>query len=100
MTRQEIVAQFSPGPWNTGTDEDAQIVYTSDFDVVADTERADGNAIIEAANARLIAAAPDLLDCFLDIFPTIQASELPLPLRYKFLQTMAKIEPPIAAEVG
>jgi hypothetical protein len=93
MTREEIESQFTPGPWTTGADEDASVIYSPGLDLVADAGRDDGNAELESANARLIAAAPALLGCFLDVYQMILASELPLPLRYKFLQTMALVEP-------
>lgn len=51
----------TPGPWWAGTDEDAHMVYAGDCEAVADTLREDGDSITEAANALLIAAAPDLL---------------------------------------
>jgi hypothetical protein len=52
----------TPGPWFAGTDEDAHVIYNADeSEVVADTLREDGDAETEAANARLVAAAPDLL---------------------------------------
>lgn len=55
------MAAFTPGPWHTGTDEDAHMVYDSDCGAVADTLRDDGDAEAEAGNARLIAASPKLL---------------------------------------
>lgn len=54
----------TPGPWWTGSDEDAHMVYSgnaSTVEAVADCGRDDGDAHAEEANARLIAAAPDLL---------------------------------------
>lgn len=51
----------TPGPWNAGTDEDANIVYDAQLDFVAETTRDDGDAEQEKANACLIAAAPALL---------------------------------------
>lgn len=55
------MSEHTPGPWHTGTHEDAHIVYDGDCGFVADAGRDDGEAETEAANARLIAAAPDLL---------------------------------------
>lgn len=51
----------TPGPWSTGSDEDAHIVYDAALGYVADCGSDDGDAEAERANARLIAAAPDLL---------------------------------------
>src|SRR3954447_9075192 len=56
------MAEHSPPPWHTGTDEDAHIVYDDKCNFVADTGRDDGNSELETANARLIAATPKLLD--------------------------------------
>jgi len=57
------MSQHTPGPWWAGTDEDAHMVYGSEADgtAVADCMRDDGDDYVERANARLIAAAPDLL---------------------------------------
>jgi hypothetical protein len=54
-------ATHSPAPWSTGTDEDGHVVYSADLEFVAECGSDDGDAEREAANARLIAAAPDLL---------------------------------------
>lgn len=51
----------TPGPWHTGTDEDANVVYDSDCGFVAETTRDDGDSVSESDNARLISAAPELL---------------------------------------
>jgi hypothetical protein len=53
--------KHTPGPWSTGCDEDGHMVYAADDSAVADALRDDGDAEAEVSNARLIAAAPDLL---------------------------------------
>lgn len=58
------MSEHTPGPWWAGGDDDAHMVYSGDVDTVdavADCGRDDGDAEAEAANARLISAAPDLL---------------------------------------
>lgn len=57
----ETEGKATPGPWWAGTDEDAHMVYAGDCNEVASTLREDGDSIAEEANARLIAAAPELL---------------------------------------
>jgi hypothetical protein len=52
--------EYTPGPWHTGSDEDGDIVYGPDCELVA-SAAGDGDAEAEVANARLIAAAPELL---------------------------------------
>jgi hypothetical protein len=58
----------SPSPWHTGAiDEDADIVYDVDDNPIAYADQTgskptDGALKIDAANARLIAAAPDLAE--------------------------------------
>ena len=56
------MTKFSPGPWSTGADEDAHIVYDENLYFVADTGRDDGNAELERANAQAISALPELLE--------------------------------------
>jgi hypothetical protein len=48
-------------PWWAGGDDDAHMVYGEDNRAIADASLDDGDADAEAAHARLIAAAPDLL---------------------------------------
>ena len=66
-------AKHTPGPWRTGTDEDAHVIYDDNLDAIADTLRDDGDAETERANAHLIAAAPDLL-------AVVEALRGPLPV--------------------
>ena len=58
----------TPGPWHTGTDEDGHVVYNESGGFIADAGLDDGDEGEEAANARLIAAAPDLLAACQEIF--------------------------------
>lgn len=101
MTRDEITAQFSGGEWVVETNLDGVVCGVrapesaqSACDFVCTLERG-----ANPHDARLIAAAPDLLACFLDVYKSVQASELPLALRFKFAQTMAKIEPALPPEM-
>jgi hypothetical protein len=54
------MAEHSPAPWHTGTDEDAHIVYDANADFVANVRRYD-DPELEVANAHLVTAAPELL---------------------------------------
>jgi hypothetical protein len=56
-------AKHTPGPWKQGSsDEDACVVYSSDDHIIAGCEGIDFDEGTENANARLIAAAPELLE--------------------------------------
>jgi hypothetical protein len=54
------MAEHSPAPWHTGTDEDGHIVYDANAGFVADVGQ-DDDAELEAANLHLVVAAPKLL---------------------------------------
>jgi hypothetical protein len=61
-------AAHTPAPWHAGaTDEDADIIYDVDDNPIAYADQtgsrpSDKSLAIDAANARLIAAAPDLAE--------------------------------------
>jgi hypothetical protein len=59
----EVMSEFkhTPGPWHTGTDEDANVVYGPNLECVVECGNDDGDAERERADARLIAAAPAML---------------------------------------
>jgi hypothetical protein len=54
------MAEHSPAPWHTGTDEDGHIVYDTNADFVADVGQ-DDDAELEEANLHLVTATPKLL---------------------------------------
>lgn len=70
-------AKHTPGEWWAGTDEDANIVYDADSMRVAETTRDDGDDVQETANARLIAATPDLLALALRVVERFDGSTEP-----------------------
>ena len=79
--------QHTPGPWHisdTGNHNGCQLVYGLDGRLVADAGRILRRAVAEEeANARLIAAAPDLAEALalvegmLDAFPGFDSSAVP-----------------------
>lgn len=54
---QDVTATHTPGPWNVGS---ARLVWVDGTDI-AQVIRTNGDQATAMANARLIAAAPDLL---------------------------------------
>ncbi len=60
-------AKHTPGPWHTGIGKAGRIIYAADGFAVADAtvfhgrHQGDGPSTTEVENARLIAAAPELL---------------------------------------
>ena len=77
-----MATKHTPGKWWAGSDDDAHMVYVTTEDgveAVADAGRDDGDAEAEAANAQLMAAAPDLLaalTAFLHADPDVFADEM------------------------
>ena len=55
-------AKHSPGPWRFGVKDNTNRLYDSDGNVVATGNWKHGLRVEGAINARLIAAAPELLD--------------------------------------
>ena len=67
-------AQHTPGPWRVGPVDDTRIVSVKHDEEIAiasgDYDSPEGWPIMEA-NARLIAAAPDLLDALQKLCATL-----------------------------
>lgn len=75
MTTNETKAQHTPGPWNVSEHSWCETSITAPstsnsiclLDINHATEESEeSDAAVMAANARLIAAAPDLLTCLQD----------------------------------
>jgi hypothetical protein len=73
-----MTSQHTPGPWSSDTD--AYVVNNSD-EVLADVFYIESHSpdldprLIRKANARLIAAAPDMLEALEDVLPWLQKAE-------------------------
>lgn len=73
--------KHTPGPWQTGSDNHGNGYYsewltieTSTFDLIAKTPEQKGITAQDEANARLIAAAPELLQACLQVRILLRAS--------------------------
>jgi len=68
------MAQHTPGPWSRTVSRNQAATYTrvgaGDYGAIAECAGMQPNPEENAANARLIAAAPALLDCLRDMVCT------------------------------
>jgi hypothetical protein len=62
------MSEFIPGPWNIGTKNGARVWSENGETLIADADVSESlRKEIKKANARLIAAAPDLLDALMTV---------------------------------
>ena len=66
--RLDTRAQHTPGPWYTDAVDDDRYLITDGQDRIAAVRRIDVPPSIADANARLISAAPDLLEALEALF--------------------------------
>ena len=69
-------APFTPGPWTTDWDDSGQwYVNIGGFHVSGTALRGGEGDCVEAANARLIAAAPDLYEALKDCIKALESHQ-------------------------
>ncbi len=85
-----MIAEFTPGPWEQGTKLSRQ-VYAEDAVLVATSNGYGQEEHISIANARLIAAAPDLYSA-LDVICSEFANAHPLIVEGKAALAKARGE--------
>jgi hypothetical protein len=101
-THREPASRFTPGPWRCELDEDSgdwDISYDLAlhygarrlgivFDYTRDSEDVDGT---NRANARLIAAAPELYEALAEALPWLEKRPHTAPLRKRAEAVLAKV---------
>lgn len=82
--------KHTPGPWKAEGSSVAAL-YPDGRLRIEIVERAGGTGNISGANAKLIAAAPDLLDCCIHLLAVLKANQLNGKLRlYRQAQEAVK----------
>lgn len=71
------MSKHTPGPWNIGTKNGARVWSENGETLIADADVSESlRKEIKKANARLIAAAPELLEMLCTALPFIEDAEL------------------------
>jgi hypothetical protein len=84
-----MTAQHTPGPWEWRGDEGGWFLVPGVL-AICNTDGTPGDDVIDRANARLIAAAPDLLAALEGLFLLLDAGSLYEPQAYAARAAIAK----------